>query len=165
MYKRQSYYVVLRFDNKKPISISKKPEINEGMNTYRAKIRSLADFVSPQEFVVLEGKQHRKNWFCVNFSTLFESLSWIVFGAVFSWQWDSAEKPEVVIWLITFLCQLGYGINPRCWFVPWRFQKCVVVLKTWNGLLWIYLAAYSRGVATIVVIIIFDCKIIILYNV
>ena len=77
----------------------------------------------------------------------------------------SAEKPEVVIWLITFLCQLGYGINPRCWFVPWRFQKCVVVLKTWNGLLWIYLAAYSRGVATIVVIIIFDCKIIILYNV
>ena len=77
----------------------------------------------------------------------------------------SAAKPEVVIWLITFLCQLGYGINPRCWFVPWRFQKCVVVLKTWNGLLWIYLAAYSRGVATIVVIIIFDCKIIILYNV
>lgn len=56
-----SYYVVLRFDNKKPISISKKPEINEGMNTYRAKIRSLADFVSPQEFVVLEGKRHRKN--------------------------------------------------------------------------------------------------------
>ena len=44
----------------------------------------------------------------------------------------SAAKPEVVIWLITFLCQLGYGINPRCWFVPWRFQKmccCVEDLK------------------------------------
>lgn len=77
----------------------------------------------------------------------------------------SAEKPEVVIWLITSLCQLGYGINPRCWFVPWRFQKCVVVLKTWNGLLCCHHVAYDRGVATIDVIIIFDCKIIILYNV
>lgn len=77
----------------------------------------------------------------------------------------SAEKPEVVIWLITSLCQLGYGINPRCWFDPWRFQKCVVVLKTWNGLLCCHHVAYDRGVATIVVIIIFDCKIIILYNV
>lgn len=77
----------------------------------------------------------------------------------------SAEKPEVVIWLITFLFQLGYGINPRCWFVPWRFPKCVVVLKTWNGLLCCHHVAYDRGVATIDVIIIFDCKIIILYNV
>ena len=77
----------------------------------------------------------------------------------------SAEKPEVVIWLITSLCQLGYGINPRCWFDPWRFQKCVVVLKTWNGLLCCHHVAYDRVVATIVVIIIFDCKIIILYNV
>ena len=77
----------------------------------------------------------------------------------------SAEKPEVVIWLITSLCQLGYGINPRCWFVPWRFQKCVVVLKTWNGLLCCHHVAYDRGVATIDVIIILDCKIIILYNV
>lgn len=30
-------------------------------DTYRAKIRSLADFVSPQEFVLLEGKRHKKN--------------------------------------------------------------------------------------------------------
>ena len=95
-------------------------------------------------------------------------LRWVRLFIGMVWLWlcaISAEKPEVVIWLITSLCQLGYGINPRCCLIPWRFQKCVVVLKTWNGLLWIYLAAYGRGVATIDVIIIFDCKIIILYNV
>lgn len=39
------YYVVLLFDNKKSLPIIKKVELKERMNTYRAKIRPLTDFV------------------------------------------------------------------------------------------------------------------------
>lgn len=40
-----SYYVVLLFDNKKPISIMKKTDLKERKNTYRARLRPLADFI------------------------------------------------------------------------------------------------------------------------
>lgn len=40
-----SYYVVLLFDNTKEIPISKKLNIKERLNTYRAKIRPLSDFI------------------------------------------------------------------------------------------------------------------------
>lgn len=39
-----SYYIVLKFDNLHSLSIKKVPELKEGKNTYKAKIRKLSDF-------------------------------------------------------------------------------------------------------------------------
>ena len=39
------YYVVLHFDNKHPIPINKVPVLNEGINTYRVKIKKLSEFI------------------------------------------------------------------------------------------------------------------------
>lgn len=39
------YYVVLHFDSTKPIEFKKQPNLKESLNTYRAKIRPLSDFV------------------------------------------------------------------------------------------------------------------------
>lgn len=38
------YYVVLLFDNSKPIDFKKKVNLQQQLNTYRAKIRPLSDF-------------------------------------------------------------------------------------------------------------------------
>ena len=38
------YYVVLHFDNN-PVNFKKQPNLKECLNTYRAKIRPLSDFV------------------------------------------------------------------------------------------------------------------------
>mgnify|MGYP005750251847 CR=1 FL=1 len=40
-----SYYMVLHFDNHKEITLSKLPELRQGINTYRSKIRPLSDFI------------------------------------------------------------------------------------------------------------------------
>ena len=40
-----TYYVVLHFDNTKEISINKEINIKERINTYRARLRPLSDFV------------------------------------------------------------------------------------------------------------------------
>ena len=39
------YYVVLLFDNSKPIDFKKKVNLQQKLNTYRAKIRPLSDFI------------------------------------------------------------------------------------------------------------------------
>ena len=39
------YYVVLHFDCSKPIDFKKQPNLKESLNTYRAKIRPLSDFM------------------------------------------------------------------------------------------------------------------------
>ena len=39
------YYVVLHFDNNHEIPLSKKINIKERLNTYRARIRPLSDFI------------------------------------------------------------------------------------------------------------------------
>lgn len=39
------YYVVLHFDPTKPIEFKKQPNLKESLNTYRAKIRPLSDFL------------------------------------------------------------------------------------------------------------------------
>lgn len=39
------YYVVLRFDNSKPIEIKKKIQLQQRLNTFTAKIRPLSDFI------------------------------------------------------------------------------------------------------------------------
>lgn len=39
------YYIVLLFDNSKPIEIKKMPKIKEYANTFVAKIRPLSDFI------------------------------------------------------------------------------------------------------------------------
>lgn len=39
------YYVVLHFDNSKPIEFKKKINLQQHLNTYRAKIRPLSDFI------------------------------------------------------------------------------------------------------------------------
>jgi len=39
------YYIVLHFDNKKPIEVRKMPNLNESINTFVAKIRPLSDFI------------------------------------------------------------------------------------------------------------------------
>lgn len=39
------YYVVLHFDNTKPIEFTHQPNLKESINTYRAKIRPLSDFI------------------------------------------------------------------------------------------------------------------------
>lgn len=39
------YYVVLPFDNKKEIEFKKQPQLRQRINTYRAKIRPLSDFI------------------------------------------------------------------------------------------------------------------------
>ena len=39
------YYIVLLFDNSKPIEIKKMPQIKECANTFVAKIRPLSDFI------------------------------------------------------------------------------------------------------------------------
>ena len=41
---KASYYIVLKFDNSHPLSMKKVPDLREGRNTYRAKIRKLSDF-------------------------------------------------------------------------------------------------------------------------
>lgn len=40
-----SYYIVLHFDASKPIGMKLKPELHEGTNTYRPKLRPLSDFI------------------------------------------------------------------------------------------------------------------------
>ena len=40
-----TYYVVLPFDNTKEIEFSKQPNLKQKINTYRAKIRPLSDFL------------------------------------------------------------------------------------------------------------------------
>lgn len=40
-----SYYIVLHFDPSKPIAIKKRPNLREEMNTFRAKIKPLSDFM------------------------------------------------------------------------------------------------------------------------
>lgn len=39
------YYIVLHFDSSKQINIKKVPELHEGYNTFRAKLRPLSDFI------------------------------------------------------------------------------------------------------------------------
>ena len=39
------YYIVLHFDNKKPIEVRKMPNLKESINTFVAKIRPLSDFI------------------------------------------------------------------------------------------------------------------------
>lgn len=39
------YYIVLLFDNTKPLAIKKSPNLHEARNTYAAKIRPLSDFI------------------------------------------------------------------------------------------------------------------------
>lgn len=39
------YYIVLHFDNTKPIEVKKKPNLMESINTFVAKIRPLSDFI------------------------------------------------------------------------------------------------------------------------
>jgi hypothetical protein len=39
------YYIVLRFDNTKPIHIKKMPNLKESANTFVAKIKPLSDFI------------------------------------------------------------------------------------------------------------------------
>jgi DNA modification methylase len=39
------YYIVLHFDGAKPIEFKKQPNLKENLNTYRAKIRPLSDFI------------------------------------------------------------------------------------------------------------------------
>lgn len=39
------YYIVLHFDNTKPIEVRKKPNLKESINTFVAKIRPLSDFI------------------------------------------------------------------------------------------------------------------------
>jgi len=39
------YYIVLHFDATKPIEFSKRPNLKQSINTYRAKIRPLSDFI------------------------------------------------------------------------------------------------------------------------
>ena len=39
------YYIVLHFDNKKPIQVRKMPNLKESINTFVAKIRPLSDFI------------------------------------------------------------------------------------------------------------------------
>ena len=39
------YYVVLHFDNTKEIEFAKQPNLKQRINTYRAKIRPLSDFI------------------------------------------------------------------------------------------------------------------------
>lgn len=39
------YYIVLLFDNTKPIEIKKLPNLRENTNTFVAKIRPLSDFI------------------------------------------------------------------------------------------------------------------------
>jgi len=39
------YYIVLHFDPSKPIEFKKQPNLKESLNTYRAKIRPLSDFI------------------------------------------------------------------------------------------------------------------------
>lgn len=40
-----SYYMVLHFDNSKEIEFSQSPKLQQGLNTYRSKIRPLSDFI------------------------------------------------------------------------------------------------------------------------
>ena len=40
-----SYYIVLHFDSSKPIPMKQHPDLHENVNTYRAKIRPLSDFM------------------------------------------------------------------------------------------------------------------------
>ena len=40
-----SYYIVLHFDNAKPIEFKRKVDLKQQLNTYRAKIRPLSDFI------------------------------------------------------------------------------------------------------------------------
>lgn len=39
------YYIVLSFDGAKPIAFKKQPNLKENLNTYRAKIKPLSDFI------------------------------------------------------------------------------------------------------------------------
>lgn len=39
------YYVVLKFDGTKPVEFKKLPNLKEGLMTYKAKIRTLSDFI------------------------------------------------------------------------------------------------------------------------
>lgn len=39
------YYIVLHFDNTKPIEFKRKVDLKQKLNTYRAKIRPLSDFI------------------------------------------------------------------------------------------------------------------------
>lgn len=43
--KHSSYYIVLHFDPKKMTPLNKQVHLKEGLNTYRAKIRRLSDFI------------------------------------------------------------------------------------------------------------------------
>ena len=40
-----AYYIVLHFDGKKPLHIEKTPNLNENNNTFRAKIKSINEFI------------------------------------------------------------------------------------------------------------------------
>lgn len=47
------YYIVLQFDNTREVEFAKQPNLKQRVNTYRAKIRSLSDFVDhghPQQY-------------------------------------------------------------------------------------------------------------------
>ena len=43
--KHSPYYIVLHFDPKKMTPLNKQVHLKEGLNTYRAKIRRLSDFI------------------------------------------------------------------------------------------------------------------------
>ena len=40
-----AYYIVLHFDGKKPLHVEKTPNLNENSNTFRAKIKSIKEFI------------------------------------------------------------------------------------------------------------------------
>ena len=40
-----AYYIVLHFDGNKPLCLEKTPNLNENSNTFRAKIKSIKEFV------------------------------------------------------------------------------------------------------------------------
>ncbi len=40
-----SYYIVLHFDGTKPVTIKHKPNLLQGLNTYRVKLKPLSDFI------------------------------------------------------------------------------------------------------------------------